>query len=216
MANLMLDVRSGCWYRPDGTDDLDIIREGRSVYGPLPLAAGDRVLDLGAHIGTFVRRALDAGAASVVAVEPEAENLAVLARNGDDPRVTIIPAAVTDRPGPVVLYVNQGKGKCMHSIVTKGRKVPVEVPGVTLEQLLDDHQPNVLKVDVECAEYRLRPLRDLTACVKVLVMELHLNGKMRDAGMALAELIVGQGFRAVRAPVFTRANWHTVPIWQRD
>lgn len=217
MTGLLQDARSGCWYRSVGTDDLDIIKEGHSVYRPLPLGPGDVCLDLGAHIGTFVRRALNAGAAKVVAVEPEAGNLEVLRANvhPDEDRVVVIPAAVAPAGGDAVLYVNQGKGKCMHSTVTKGRKLPTVVRAVTLEALLDEHQPNLLKVDIECAEYGLPALRELPSYVKVLVMELHLNGWMRDAGHQLAQDIEAQGFRAIRPPHFTRANWHTVPIWQR-
>jgi 2-polyprenyl-3-methyl-5-hydroxy-6-metoxy-1,4-benzoquinol methylase len=46
------------------------------------------VLEVGAGIGTFTQRMLDAGAASVLAIEPEAQCAGELQRRlGDDPRV---------------------------------------------------------------------------------------------------------------------------------
>lgn len=223
MEGLIQEPKSGCYYRPEGTDDLDIIKEGNSVYAPLaPLwPKGGTALDLGAHIGTFVRRALRNGVRHVVAIEAEADNYRVLNYNAlvacEDfgGTVTARHAAVANHTGDAILYVNDGKGKCMHSVVTKGQKRPVRVQAVALDDLLAEFKPPLLKVDIECAEYGLDRLRDLPDYVRVLVMELHLNGKMRQQGVQLANDITAQGFTAIRAPHFTRANWHTVPVWRR-
>ena len=45
---------------------------------------GDVVLDCGANIGVFVRESLDAGAKTVVAIEPAPENIECLRRNFKD------------------------------------------------------------------------------------------------------------------------------------
>lgn len=220
MEGVIRDPKSGCWYRPEGTDDLDIIKEGNSVYGPLVWPEGT-ALDLGAHIGTFVRRAARNGVRRVVAVEAEAENYSLLERNVRQSREDyggeyhIYNAAVANHGGDAILYVNDGKGKCMHSIITKGKKRPVRVQAIALDDLLEEWEPALLKVDIECAEYGLDRLRELPHCVEVLVMELHLNGKMRRMGIDLANDIESQGFNPIRPPHFTRANWHTVPIWRR-
>lgn len=82
-------------YRP-GSTDANVIVEilGRGAYsGPKPLGdprwpadvdwspCGHRVLDVGAHVGCFSRLCLDAGAASVVAIEPEPANAELCRRN---------------------------------------------------------------------------------------------------------------------------------------
>jgi len=56
---------------------------GRDVYlrGDVQVATGSTVLDVGANIGLFTRRALRAGAGRVIAVEPAAGNLLALRKN---------------------------------------------------------------------------------------------------------------------------------------
>jgi len=62
---------------------------------------GDRVLDIGAHVGTFSLAAAAAGA-DVVAIEASAENAALLrssiARNGFK-RIRVVQAVASDDPG---------------------------------------------------------------------------------------------------------------------
>lgn len=215
---LQRDSRTGCWYRPRGTDDLNLLREGASVFRGLPIRPDDVVLDLGANIGSFTRLALDAGVVKVVAVEPEPENVAVLRQNvhPDEDRCVVLEAAVSRVPGEIPLYVNPGIGKYSHSTILKGGKVPIPVQAVTLGSLLAEHQPTLLKVDIECAEYDLPELTALPESVRTLHMELHLNGRYRQLGIDLAVAVGAQGFTCLRPPRFTRANWHTVPIWVRD
>jgi FkbM family methyltransferase len=59
-----------------GQQEVDVYGAGRN--GPQP---GDTVLDCGAHVGVFVRKALARGAAKVVAIEPNPENVECLRRN---------------------------------------------------------------------------------------------------------------------------------------
>ncbi|MDQ5871090.1 MAG: FkbM family methyltransferase [Acidobacteriota bacterium] len=119
------------------------------------LRKGDRVVDLGAHIGTF---ALGAGALGcrVLAVEAAPRNVALLEagirENGFD-RVEVVPAAVSDRPG-VLRFVADGP---FGQVCDDGYPGPsIEVPAVTLDDLLSRlgwDGVDYLKIDVEGAEF---------------------------------------------------------------
>jgi SAM-dependent methyltransferase len=65
----------------------------------IPVRAGDRVLEVGAGIGTFSERLLAAGARELVLVEPEAGCAAELrSRFGADPRVSVHAELLPDAP----------------------------------------------------------------------------------------------------------------------
>ena len=88
-AHAILEV-FGCedWRRPPAYD-----RPGFDV-------AGRDVLDVGAQVGTFARRALAAGAASVAAFEPEPANARLLRENlREFPTAAVFEAAVVGAEG---------------------------------------------------------------------------------------------------------------------
>ena len=64
----------------------NLAEQERKIYGRGEnfVRPGDVVLDCGANIGVFVREALDAGAKTVVAIEPAPENIECLRRNFKD------------------------------------------------------------------------------------------------------------------------------------
>lgn len=68
-----------------------------------PIEKGAVVVEVGAWVGTFVRRLLDYGASHVVALEPEPVNFACaevnLAQEIADKRVTLLPVAAWDSAG---------------------------------------------------------------------------------------------------------------------
>jgi FkbM family methyltransferase len=215
-------AESGLWHRPEGSDDADIMKEARSSFRPIPWErwTGAVYLDLGAHIGIFTKMALDHGAGSVVAVEADPDNFWLLDANAHSSKWSRwwpVWAAVNDTGDDAVLYRNlDGIGKCMHSLVTKGRKVPAIVPGVSLDDLLAEHEPAFVKVDIEYGEYALSALHRLPPFVTGLFMELHLNsGNHRDMGRALYASLLAQGFEPVREARFTERNWSTCPILVR-
>lgn len=119
------------------------------------LREGDRVVDLGAHIGTF---ALGAGALGcrVLAVEAAPRNVALLEagirENGFD-HVEVVPAAVSDRPGALRFVANGPFGQVCDDDYPGPS---IEVPAVTLDDLLSRlgwDGVDYLKIDVEGAEF---------------------------------------------------------------
>src|SRR5664279_1253571 len=105
---------NGEFWVPDTSDQIIAIllaQQKRKIYGEAQsggVRAGDIVLDGGAHVGTYVRTALDAGAAKVIAIEPSPEALVCLCRNFArevaSGRVVVYPKGLWDEEKRLVFY----------------------------------------------------------------------------------------------------------------
>lgn len=141
--------------------DLDIY-----TLGPVHVKPGDVVLDCGANVGIYTRRALKAGAKVVVAIEPAPENIEVLRRNFpqeiEQGRVIVYPKGVWDKDDELVLHhdddnsaadrflLNEEGGKTNHS---SDEKLPLTtIDKLVLALKLD--RVNFIKMDIEGAEVR--------------------------------------------------------------
>ena len=119
--------------------------------------AGDTVIDVGGHLGTFTRFALDQGAALVVAFEPEPTNLACFRKTFQDEirrkKVIVVPAAAWSTKQELRFEVteddiNSGMGRVDDS----GRLV---VQGVTMDATVEElglSRVDFIKMDIEGAE----------------------------------------------------------------
>src|SRR5437899_6641131 len=91
------------------TNDLDLIS---SKHEPMAtrsfqVAAGDVVVDVGAHIGRYALRAATK-ASKVIAVEPDPSNFSLLERNvrmNGFSNVVLVPHALSSRPGTQALWL---------------------------------------------------------------------------------------------------------------
>ena len=115
---------------------------------------GGRVLDLGAHIGTFSLAAAALGY-EVLAVEASPQNAALLQAsieaNGFR-QMRVIHAAVSDRSGVLEFCAIGPWGHVSTPLLTTPT---VRVPAVTVEQILDDHgwdRVDFVKIDIEGSE----------------------------------------------------------------
>src|SRR5215472_16695115 len=158
------------WSTPDGEywmptasgDKLlyDVAEQKRNIYGTR-LRPGDIVLDAGANIGVFTRKALRAGAAKVIAIEPGPENLECLRRNFAteiaDGRVTVYPKGVWDKDDILKFSINPANS-ASHSFVRQIDNAQfLQVPVTTIDKLVAELQlPRVdfIKMDVEGAEQK--------------------------------------------------------------
>ena len=120
---------------------------------------------------------------------------------GDDPDYTVRQAAVTTTDGPISMKVNPHPGA--QSVSAAGLYLgeqAVEVDGRTLPTLMaefGDDRIDLLKLDIEGAEYDVLPTLDLRALgVRVFATQLHHNGGIRRA-RALLTLLEDQGYRLV-------------------
>ena len=121
---------------------------------------GDIVLDCGANIGVFTRKALSAGAKLVVSIEPIPALVQCLRRTFASEiqagRVIVLPKGVWNKED--VLPMNVAIGSLDESSFVKngpGTQKTVYLPLTTIDQLVSDLQlPRVdfIKMDIEGAE----------------------------------------------------------------
>ena len=120
------------------------------IYGAVSLVrVGDTVIDCGADIGTFVRTALNRGAAKVIAVEPAPWKEPCLrrtfAREIESGKVVVYPKGVWNEDSKLKLDGD--------TLSDKG----VEVPLTTIDHIVQElslDRVDVIKMDIEGAERR--------------------------------------------------------------
>lgn len=180
--------------RPD-TRDSEALLEAK-MYGALEFRPNDVALDLGGNIGAFGRLAVDAGA-RVIAVEPEPFNAKMYADNV--PEASVIRAAVAADDAGRKLYV---RNSTSHTIVRgrgrEGKSIPVN--SVTLPTLIREHDPTVLKVDIEGAEYEVDWTCLRQSRVRELAIEFHGNSDQKLEQMnAVSRSLEEMGFSVVKS-----------------
>lgn len=166
-----LGTSYGGWLVP-----CDLIGHGWTCYSVG--AGGDISFDL------ELSRRFDATVRAFEAV-PDLVELAV--RDGaGEPRFSAHHAAVAVQDGPLRMQLShdeQSRSVSSAGLYESDRYV--EVPGRTLEGLmreLGDERIDLLKLDVEGAEYGLLPTLDLRGLgVQVFSMQVHATGSVRDA-----------------------------------
>lgn len=173
-------------------------------YHRMGVRAGDVVLDLGAHIGCVASRAALVGAAKVISVEAEPDNFALLEQNTRTfPNVVTVYGAVYGGDGATVSLHrtkrrnDEGHSTGTHSVLFKTQGDVVDVPRLDLRQLIAEHQPTVIKCDIEGSEFSL-DWTDLPPCVRSVGIELHTRrDQHRPAAQALIDTLTAQGFTPV-------------------
>lgn len=179
-------------------------------YRNLPLNSEDIVLDIGACIGTFARLAAPV-VKSVICYEPDPGNFTYLQLNCQDlTNVSLVHAAVVgDKSKKVDLWL--GSNGTIHATTKYRGRDSITVPAVNFIDQVLEYCPSILKIDIEGGEYEFKELLDLPTFVKKIFIEIHLNRKEWRGGLAnqLVESFEKQGFRWLKAPRFTRANWTT-------
>jgi FkbM family methyltransferase len=143
----------------------NLAEQRRKIYGSGTnfVRAGDIVLDCGANIGVFVRAALDAGAKTVVAIEPAPENIEALRRNLKDEiaagRVIVYPKGVWDKDDMLTLHVDEHNSAADSFMIKRdgGHDTDQKLPLTTIDKLVVElNLPRVdfIKMDIEGAEVK--------------------------------------------------------------
>lgn len=207
--------------------DKYIIKE--NSYSSLIIEKGDTVIDIGAHIGVFSRRALAAGARVLKAYEPEVDNCRLLKMNMSEYNSKlwkIEQAAVVSDDFEAIdirgkkyakLWVDAaGDGDssrtALHSLYRKrGARVPLLVPVVTWSSVLA-LEPLTLKVDVEGAEltYDWLLLAQYKG-IRRLAVELENIKSQKPKKEKVIRDIKKAGFSLRNES----SGWSTVQIWER-
>lgn len=158
--------------------DKKMVNESVENYLKDGLDYKDKVcLDLGANVGGFVKLALDHGANKVIAVDCDKRNFSILKESFKEDEVELIYGAVIGSEQPVVeIYKSNSKNNhCSTSIFNKHRFGSYDVvPTIDVKTLLSEYKPDIVKIDVESAEYTF--IDDVIDYLpKVLFIELHGN-----------------------------------------
>ena len=129
--------------------------QGRALarlYAEISHRSTPLIIDAGANIGaSCIYYAAAYPQARVIAIEPEKENCRLLRLNCSDHRVELREAALGNRPGKLFLQ-DPGLTSVDFRVGETGA-YPVDV--ITVDQLLDaapDHEPFILKIDIEGGE----------------------------------------------------------------
>lgn len=166
----------GPWALRPGTADSRILKETEGYFRHLKVEEGDRVLDLGAHIGGFAVRAALRGA-KVWAVEPEPANCALLRQNVEAKRVrdrveVLEVAAVVGTLGETALYLARGTNTGNQTLRhTRGRE-SILVRSRDIQEIMAQAAPTIVKMDCESAEFELAQAMEWEG-VRLALIEVH-------------------------------------------
>lgn len=156
---------------------------------------GDKVLDLGAHVGTFSLAAAAAGA-HVLAVEGSPRNVRLLRESvvrNDFAHVTVVHAAAGDRPG-TVQFVDDGPWGRVST--ADGDAATVAVPAVTLTELLAELRWGpvaFVKMDVEGSEIEaVRGMKGILERPDAPVLVYESNGHTLALRDVTPEALLGE------------------------
>jgi FkbM family methyltransferase len=159
----------GEFWVPDASDDILAIllaQQKRKIYGDAATGGvkrGDIVLDGGAHIGVYVKTALDAGAEKIVAIEPSPQALECLRRNFrkeiESGKVIVYAKGIWDEEKRLVFYANVN-GEAGDSFVTRGvnAKPIADVPVTTIDKIVKElnlPRVDIIKADIKGAGTRM-------------------------------------------------------------
>ena len=177
------------------------------------LAQVDLFVDVGANLGYYTCLALQNGK-TVVAVEPQAQNLRCLFRNlmanGWQEGVEVYPVALSDKPGLLTLYGASGpSASLIRNWAGYSPRHKQIVPVSTLDNILGGRfldKRLFIKIDVEGAEYKVLEGAHATLArnpkpiwlLEICLHEYHPEGMNPDYRKTF-QLFWGNGYRVYTA-----------------
>lgn len=133
---------------------------GETYQGREPtIEPGDTVVDAGAHIGVFSRWAIKRGAARVISIEPNPDNILSLERNLApeiaEGKVTIVKAGVWHEEAELDLHLHDHITSRPTLFSMAGISQSITVPVRPLDNILEElgiERVDFIKMDIEGAE----------------------------------------------------------------
>ncbi len=198
------------------TYDSYVVNEISRSYGMLDVK-GKTVFDVGANIGAFTVWASNQGASLVVAFEPEPYNFEMLQLNVFELKsyATHKIALTTGDQVMIDLWLApSGKNPGNSSITQRRGRIATKVSTGNFYYMLEQYKPEVIKMDVEGAEFDLLEY-GLPEYVKQIAMEVHLNDRnLFDAAPGL--LAQFKDWECIKEPVLDNDRlWQTLGAWKR-
>lgn len=173
--------------------DVDMIVDCIENYDVAEIDFTDKIcLDLGGNVGGFTKIAIDRGAKKVITVECDIRNYSKMSESfSTEPKVEILHAAVSNNTFPTIrIYKGDSKqAHCSVSILKRSRFNDYdEVTNVNIQTLLDTYKPDIIKIDIEGAEY------DIIEAVEAyypeaLFMEMHMGTVKQHCQPTLERLL---------------------------
>ena len=141
-------------------DMASVIQQDIYTYEGRGIRPGDIVLDCGAHVGSFTRKALNKGASLVVAIEPSPVKVTCLQKNFDGEivagRVRVLQVGIWSHDDKLWLEGVSDVGNSVVSGPTPAGVGPGEwVQVTTLDKLVEEQRlgkVDFIKMDIEGAE----------------------------------------------------------------
>lgn len=202
-------------HRPDTLDEW-IIREvlnPLTYLRPLHLQSEDVVLDLGMNIGAFAVYACRV-ASMVIGVEPEPENFAIAQLNLDSNKfhsyLLYQAAVVGGEEKKTRLWVNRKRNRGNHSLIRRQGRESIEVEAISARELITEHRPTKIKMDIEGAEAEVVETMDFKG-VQTIAIEYHrraLKDQSNEIYEGICTLLAG-AFDWVKAPPMPR-GWRSM------
>ena len=181
---------------------------------------GDIVLDCGAHVGVYTRKALESGAAVVVAIEPAPSNIECLNRNFRKEiaqgRVVVYPKGVWDKDA-VLPFFELPQNTAASNFVG-GSGTYVVQPGLALTTIdklvkeLDLPRVDLIKTDIKGAT--MRALRGAKATLDANKPRLVIaTEEDEDDPVEITALVegLGLGYRAECGRCSVGPDYYVVP-----
>lgn len=168
--------------------DKDMIAESIRNYIKEEVDYSNSVcLDLGTNIGTFTKIALDHGAHRVYGVECDFRNYNIANSNFSECiKAKIIHAAVSAlEQDTLQIYKSNAKSNHSSTSIIKRRGTFTEydeVKNYHITELLSEIKPDIIKIDIEGAEYDIIE-HVLEYKPKVLFIELHGNHDLTKSAL---------------------------------
>lgn len=160
--DLDLKLYRNTWVRKDQGVDSGMVKESQENYNVFSYDENSIVMDLGANIGGFTRMALQHPIKKFIGVEPDPTNLAVAKKNAEDALCECVwyeGVTTIGTEKDLVFYQSASKNsKCSGTIDSKSNVARRKggssylVKNYNIYELLEEHKPTHVKVDIEGAE----------------------------------------------------------------
>lgn len=214
----------GTFYvRKNNFGDMYTFRENINgkQYKNLVFSPNDVVLDIGGHIGTFCVPIVDK-VSKIISVEMDADNFKLLEANTRIyDNIDILNLAVVSDLYQFQRFAEYYKAKNnsgAHSMhVSRGRGDSHIADTICISELLNAHEPSIIKCDAEGSEYDLFENLKLPIFVKQIVIEFHFGHKnWRDKANKIISDFIDQGFTSSdNSNMNDNKNWTRVIYFVR-